>query len=97
MANRLTESDIDHDEEVARIDGNYLARKYIDEVRKWRAIAERDHGKPIAADLTSEDREALGDARACVRVLRGYASGAITELEGERALAVLDRLLGGTP
>lgn len=43
----MSERDLDHDEGVARIDGNYLALRYISEVRKWRAIAERDHGAPV--------------------------------------------------
>ena len=66
----LTDAELDHRAEVARLDGNYLALELIRELRAARAAA-----------LSPADVEALGDARAAVKLYR--------RIENTRALLAL--------
>lgn len=43
--------------------------------------------------ISAEDREALGDARAAVKLYRRSGDSAMTQSEHDRAVAVLDRLM----
>lgn len=78
----LTDAELDHRAEAARIDGNYLALELIRELRAARAAA-----------LSPADVEALGDARAAVKLYRRIENTAMTQAEHDRAVALLDRLM----
>jgi hypothetical protein len=87
----VSENELDHDEEVARADGNYLAMHYIREVRARRA-----------ADLTDAEREALRFAAMVVSASEFLFADRMTDPKiaahvgrCRAALSALARVLGG--
>jgi hypothetical protein len=80
---RLTDDELDRDEEAARLDGNYMALRYMREVRALRQQA-----------LTQEEREALevlADRNRCV--MFGTSCTDALCAETQAGVAVLDKLL----